>query len=236
MRRLPTPMAHPASAVADDVTGLVCPAGTEGLPELPPPTPEALPAAPVLSARERFEAIYKQHGSLIKAIVGKVGRRLGWRRDTFRAGLLQDIEQEVLLDIWKQISRGQTIEFPTSYIYTAAYRESLRVLRREATREMEPIDDDSPAAEIAAVGDPFQSLAAKECFREIILSLKRLTPDRAAAVRAHLVGFGLQELMVQQGWSYQKARNLLFRGMEDLRLALARGPAADPVSSPRTRS
>ena len=232
MRSLPTPMAYPASAIADDVTGFVCPAGTEGLPELPP-TPEASPAAPVLSARERFEAIHKQHGSLIKAIVGKVGRRLGWRRDTFRAGLLQDIEQEVLLDIWKQISRGQTIEFPTSYIYTAAYRESLRMLRREATREMEPIDD-SPAQEIAAVGDPFQSLAAKECFREIILSLKRLTPDRAVAVRAHL---GLRPgPMVQQGWRYQKARNLLFRGMEDLRLALARGPAADPVSSPKTRS
>ncbi len=167
--------------------------------------------------------------------MGKVGRRLGWRRDTFRAGLLQDIEQEVLLDIWKQLSRGQTIEFPTSYIYTAAYRESLRVLRREASREMEPIDD-SPAEEIPAVGDPFQSLAAKECFREIILGLKRLAPDRAAAVRAHLAGFGLQELMVQQGWSYQKARNLLCRGMDDLRRALSQEPPVTPLTSRRTRS
>ncbi|HLA78545.1 MAG TPA: sigma-70 family RNA polymerase sigma factor [Vicinamibacteria bacterium] len=227
-------MAHPvfASAAADDVIELPCPVDTEALPDLPTPEPEPPLAAPILSAKERFEAIYKQYGSLISAIVGKVGRRLGWRRDTFRAGLLQDIEQEVLLDIWKQISRGQTIEFPTSYIYTAAYREALRSLRREATREMEPIDD-SPAEEIAAVGDPFQSLSAKESLREIILGLKRLAPDRAAAVRASLAGFGLQELMVQQGWSYQKARNLLFRGMDDLRRILTLGPAA---TSPRTRS
>jgi len=236
MRSLPTPMAQPASASADEATGLVCPAGAESLPGLPLPARKAPLAVPVLSARDRFEAIYKQYGNLIKAIVGKVGRRLGWRRDTFRAGLLQDIEQEVLLDIWKQISRGQTIEFPTSYIYTAAYRESLRMLRREATREMEPIDD-SPAAEMAAVGDPFQSLAAKESFRDIILSLKRLPSDRAAAVRAHLVGFGLQELMVQQGWSYQKARNLLFRGMDDLRRLLSQEPPpAALLTSRRTRS
>ena len=96
MRNLPNPMAHPASALADEATGLVCPAGTESLPGLPLPAPEAPLAAPVLSARERFEAIHKQYGNLIKAIVGKVGRRLGWRRDTFRAGLLQDVEQEVL--------------------------------------------------------------------------------------------------------------------------------------------
>ena len=132
MRSLSTPMAHPvfASAAADDVIELPCPVDTEALPDLPTPEPEPPLAAPILSAKERFEAIYKQYGSLISAIVGKVGRRLGWRRDTFRAGLLQDIEQEVLLDIWKQISRGQTIEFPTSYIYTAAYREALRSLRR----------------------------------------------------------------------------------------------------------
>ena len=110
------------------------------------------------------------------------------------------------------------------------------MLRREATREMEPIDD-SPAAEMAAVGDPFQSLAAKESFREIILGLKRLPSDRAAAVRAHLVGFGLQELMVQQGWSYQKARNLLFRGMDDLRRLLSQEPPpAARLTSRRTRS
>ncbi len=227
-------MAEPvlAATAADDVIELPCSVDAEALPALPVPGPEPSSDAPFPSARQRFEAIHKQYAGLISAIVGKVGRRLGWRRDTFRAGLLQDIEQEVLLDLWKQISRGQTIEFPTSYIYTAAYRESLRVLRREAVREMEPIEG-SPAEEVAAVGDPFQSLAAKESFREIILGLKRLAPDRAAAVRAHLAGFGLQELMIQQGWSYQKARNLLFRGMDDLRRTLTGEPA---ITFRRTRS
>ncbi len=226
-----TTMASPAPA--GDVPGFLGP--TEVLPQFPSAPPsEATTPAPSPTANERFEAIYERYGKLIGAIVGKVGRRLGWRRDTLRASLLQDIEQEVLLDIWKQVCRGQTIAFPTSYIYTAAYRETLRILRREASREMEPIDEDSPANQVPAVGDPYHAFLAKEAIREVAHGLRRMAPDRAAAVRAHLAGFGLQEVMVQQGWSYQKARNLLFRGMEDLRQSLIAGlfGATSPEKQP----
>jgi DNA-directed RNA polymerase specialized sigma24 family protein len=43
-------------------------------------------------------------------------------------------------------------------------------------------------------------------------------------VRAHLGGWSVQEIMDLTGWSYQKTRNLVARGMTDLRAALvARG-------------
>ncbi|HET9317017.1 MAG TPA: hypothetical protein VFQ51_15605, partial [Vicinamibacteria bacterium] len=45
-------------------------------------------------------------------------------------------------------------------------------------------------------------------------------PERQAAVRAHLEGFQFQEVMLMHGWSYQKARNLVARGMADLRAGL----------------
>lgn len=34
---------------------------------------------------------------------------------------------------------------------------------------------------------------------------------------AHLAGFSAEEIMAMHGWPYQKARNLIARGMAELR-------------------
>ena len=47
-----------------------------------------------------------------------------------------------------------------------------------------------------------------------------MAPDRARAVRGHLAGFNVEELMTLYGWTYQRARNLIARGMADLRTEL----------------
>jgi DNA-directed RNA polymerase specialized sigma24 family protein len=52
-------------------------------------------------------------------------------------------------------------------------------------------------------------------------------------VRAHLAGFQFQEIMIRFGWSYQRARNLISRGMADLRKALDRKDL-DAVSALKT--
>jgi DNA-directed RNA polymerase specialized sigma24 family protein len=41
-------------------------------------------------------------------------------------------------------------------------------------------------------------------------------------VKAHLMGYSAQEIMTMHGWSYNTARNLVARGMADLRLELER--------------
>lgn len=169
----------------------------------------------------RFDALIRKYDRLIRAIVARAGRRMGLRRDSFVEK--EDIEQEVRLDLWKQIARGQTIEFPATYIYRATIRETIRVLRRNISREMEPIEEGSGADQLKEVGDPFQVLVAKEDFREIIFGLRSLARERQDAVRAHLSGFGFQEIMLMYGWSYQKARNLIARGMADLRASLNGG-------------
>jgi RNA polymerase sigma factor (sigma-70 family) len=166
----------------------------------------------------RYDALIRKYDRLIRAIVARAGRRMGLRRDSFLEQ--DDIEQEVRLDLWKQIARGQIIEFPATYIYRATIRETIRVLRRNISRVMAPIDGDSRAEQVKDVGDPFQTLAAKEGLRDIVLGLRSLTPERQSAVRAHLAGFQFQEIMVMYGWTYQKARNLISRGMADLRKSL----------------
>jgi RNA polymerase sigma factor (sigma-70 family) len=206
------------------------------------PAPLRAVAAP--GAQARYATLLTSYDRLIRGIVARVGRRLGLNRDNFLAR--EDIAQEVRLDLWKQIARGQTIDFPATYIYKATLRETLRALRRQAARETVSVQD-SGAEELQDPADPFHALAAKEQFREIILAIRLLTPERQRAVRAHLTGFAFHEIMRLYGWTYQKTRNLISRGMGELRKSLNdKGEApeavhellpnrhpATPVASPR---
>lgn len=180
-----------------------------------------LPAAPVDPAA-RFADLLAQYDRLIRAIVARLGRRFGLRRDSF---LVQDdIAQEVRFDLWKQVARGQVIDFPATYIYKATIRETVRALRRMSSREMESIDELGPANQAVDGADPFKILAAKDQFKAVLEGVRALAADRQAAVRAHLEGFQFQEMMIMHGWSYQKARNLVARGMADLRAGLCGEP------------
>jgi DNA-directed RNA polymerase specialized sigma24 family protein len=214
----PAPLAWSGTAVAEPLTVHL-------------PRPEA---APRQDAAARFEVLLGQYDRLILSIVARLGRQFGLRRDSFT--VREDIAQEVRFDIWKQIARGVVIEFPATYIYRATIRETVRALRRAASREMEPLDDDGSQAVEPA--DPFKILAARDQLRAIHESVASLTPERRQAVEAHLTGFQFQELMSLHGWSYQKARNLVSRGMADLRSRLGEEPRRrrTPSRDPRLRA
>jgi RNA polymerase sigma factor (sigma-70 family) len=162
--------------------------------------------------RVRFEDMVRQYGRLIAAVVARVG---GARTSLVR----DDIHQQVLIGLWRQVEREQTIEHPASYLYRAAVRETVRALRREAAREAEPLEDVAcPRAQSA--DDPYQTMAAREQASCLEAGLLALAPDRGRAVRGHLQGFDVTEIMRLHGWTYQKTRNLIARGMADLRRAL----------------
>ena len=201
--RLPSPAAWPAEAAP-----------------VPLPAVVAEPAVPVrpVDPVARFDAMLVQYDRLIRAIVARLGRRFGVRRDSY---LVQDdIAQEVRFDLWKQVARGQEIDFPATYIYKATIRETVRALRRMTSREMQSLDEDGAAGSVVDAADPFKILAARDQFKAILAGIRALAPERQAAVRAHLEGFQFQEVMLMHGWSYQKARNLVARGMADLRAGL----------------
>lgn len=161
-------------------------------------------------ARARLEELIRNYGRLIRKVVARVGGR-----ET--ALVSEDIEQTIVFRIWRLLEREQTIEHPTSYIYRAAVRETIRALRQEHARRgtgdaMEAIPDSPSAA-----GNPHAALEAQEEAAVINQGIEQLAPDRRRAVRAHLAGFDVAEITKMYGWSYQKARNLIARGMADLR-------------------
>lgn len=178
---------------------------------VPTTVPAPVPAAP--DVRVRMEDLVRQYGKLIAAMVRRVGRSASTQ-------MREDIQQRVLIALWKQLRRNQAIEHPTTYIYRTAVRETVRMMREEANRAQDPIDDHAPAGLRAERGDPHSELDRKEKMARIRAAIVEIAPERRVAVRAHLSGFDVTEIMGRYGWSYQKARNLIARGMADLRRIL----------------
>ncbi|WP_396623926.1 RNA polymerase sigma factor [Luteitalea sp.] len=161
----------------------------------------------------RFEALVREYGRLIRHAIRRAARADAPR-------LADDIEQAVLVSLWQQVAREQVIDHPASYVYRAAVRETVRAIRRDRSQSARA-EPASPRMELVATGTtPDDDVRRREQRQALRASLETLAPDRARAVKAHLAGFSVEEIMALCGWPYQRARNLIARGMADLRLAL----------------
>jgi RNA polymerase sigma factor (sigma-70 family) len=163
-------------------------------------------------ANARLADLIDQYGRLIDAVIGGLMRgRLAYARD--------DVRQEVAIALWKRLQDETPIEHPTSYVYQVARREAIRILQREARRYCE-MPEDSDAAPSSDSG-PFGRLEVAELRARLNGALGSLAPERRQAVRAHLMGFNIREIMAMRGWTYQTARNLVARGMAEVRAILS---------------
>jgi RNA polymerase sigma factor (sigma-70 family) len=156
---------------------------------------------------------------LVSAYAGVITRAVRRVAGARAQGLEDDVHQAVMVGLWQQLQRGQTITQPASYIFRAAIRETLRLVKREQARVAEgtPLED---VAAPASTGDPHRQLEASERRRAIDDAMATLAPNRQQAVRAHLAGFDVRDIMEMFGWTYQTARHLIARGTSDLRVAL----------------
>lgn len=162
----------------------------------------------------QFEQLVRDYAGLIRRVIARVSGR------PHLTGQFQDdIAQEVFLALWKRLKREQPIEDPASYIFRVARREAIRVLMREASRRSQSLEDEhvelpSPHA------SPLAALEARELGRAVEAALQQLPADRQRAARAHLIGLDAAEIGVLTGWPYNRVRNLVSRGMLDLRRIL----------------
>lgn len=163
---------------------------------------------------QAFQALVEGYGRLVAHAVRQVVGRDG-------ASQTDDIYQDVMLALWRRLERADRIDHPVSYLHTAAVREAARanrlyVRRREVPLEWAPGDEPRTAG-----GADAEAVAVtREQLTFVHGALCTLGAERARAVRAYLAGLSVDETMRLYGWSYQKARNLLARGIADLKLRL----------------
>ena len=158
-----------------------------------------------------LEELIRRYSRLIRTAVSRVSGELASEE-------AEDIQQKVLISLWKATRGEQMPSHPSSYLYRAAVREAVRAVRaRHAVVETELDDgrqDRQPSPETRA--------ESRELGEVIRNSIATLSPDRRRAVQAHLMGYSVQEIMTMMDWPYNKARNLIARGMADLRQELVR--------------
>lgn len=127
-----------------------------------------------------------------------------------------ELKQDVRLRLWRLLERSGSDLGAVSagYVYRAAISAAIDMIRRrrDAYREL-PLDDVASLLidRGAVVVNEVELLDAIE---HAILAIPA---TRRPAVRLHLSGRHLDEIATVMGWSPARARNLLYRGLADLR-------------------
>jgi DNA-directed RNA polymerase specialized sigma24 family protein len=69
----------------------------------------------------------------------------------------------------------------------------------------------------APTPDPYGVLEGSELASKVVQAIEAIPESRRPAVRMHLAGYPREEIASLMGWTEAKTRNLLYRGLADLR-------------------
>jgi RNA polymerase sigma-70 factor, ECF subfamily len=131
------------------------------------------------------------------------------------------LEQEVRIRLWKAAGSPENLGSITpSFLYRAARWAALDLLRERRRTRVE-----TEAALSAAPGAMASERSDVEVSREALAgplrqAVEGLAPDRRIAVSLWLAGYSWKEVAGLTGWNQTRTRNLLYRGLDDLRVAL----------------
>ncbi|GAB4374305.1 MAG: hypothetical protein Kow0062_12120 [Acidobacteriota bacterium] len=169
---------------------------------------------------ERFEELHDVEG-LRRSLLGCVSRAC----PSWLSAQREDIVQAALVRILEALRRrGESDRpLPASYLWKVAWNATIDEIRRATRRGERGLEDlpvDPPdRAPRADPGTMHASAALGEAVRECLAAMHR---PRRIAVGLHLLGHTVRELMEMQGWNEKQVRNLLHRGLKDLRACLRR--------------
>lgn len=181
-----------------------------------PDRPDALSAS--------LEATLHRFGAMVQ----RVGARHG-----LTGADADELLQEMRIRLWRAGSTSERIAgLGTSYVYRTALSAAVDLIRgrrRGVNARLEPATAHHEATATPPHDGPAEHLAAMELGRQVERVVEELHVTRRAVVRMHLAGYDREEIASLMGWTEAKTRNLLYRGLADLRerlTALGIGPGA----------
>jgi len=149
-------------------------------------------------------------------------RSVGARRGLVEADL-DEVLQDVRIRLWQAGEGGKTLEeLGSSYLYHVATSAALDLLRRRRARHAADSEDIYEQTELRTENaSPHDAVEARELASQIDAALDTLAIDRRVAVRFHLAGYDREDIARMLGWTEARTRNLLYRGLDDLRRRLS---------------
>src|SRR5215813_12234261 len=176
-------------------------------------------SSPITEVEARFNTIIEEYGRFLhQAIVQFCPKDLGLQSS--------DIEQEARLRLWRALQSEREIHDLASYLYRIAVTTTLEAIRRVKTKREEQLRLTEEAEEeergelhhlIAdPQGSPERRAQRQQLVGKVKAALARLSDNRRCAVVLHLEGMTSQEIANLMGWTEPKARNLIYRGLNDV--------------------
>jgi RNA polymerase sigma factor (sigma-70 family) len=168
----------------------------------------------------RFEQLLETYSGLLRSLITQhCPRNLGIQ--------INDIEQEARLRLWRALGREKEFASPASYIYRIAVSATIDAVRRVIARREDQLrtageGDMAVHEEPVVVNDAEEAVERRELMEKISQALATLHDNRRRVVELHLQGLTLEDISALLGWTEAKVRNLVYRGLDDLREALRR--------------
>jgi RNA polymerase sigma-70 factor (ECF subfamily) len=132
-----------------------------------------------------------------------------------------ELLQELRLRFWRARKDGLR-DLSAGYVRRTAISAALDIIRRRRTNRNVSLDDDEGTATPLAstTAGPGELLDQSELAQRVARAVDALAPARRVVVRMHLQGYKREEIAELLRWSEARTRNLLYRGLADLRNAL----------------
>lgn len=151
------------------------------------------------------------------ALAARAARARGVPREE-----LDEILQDVRVRLWKAHPERENLErLGASYfvkVVSSAVVDRLRRQRRADVR-LDQADEATAVPEALQVRQP--DIAERDALAaRLEAALATLPRNRRLLVQLHLEGYERHEMASMTGWTEAKVRNLLYRGLDDLRDAL----------------
>ena len=167
-----------------------------------------------------IESTIEEFSRLIRTVIRKTSPTI----DQFD---MNDIEQEIKIKLWKALTKSERkIHNLGSYIWRISYTTTSRIMKRLSrqrklfTSQGEEDYGILESCENAGTNTPNGEYVKEETMNIIGESVNSLIETRRQVVKLYLSGMHLNEISELLDWSSGKTRNLLYRGLDDLRKKL----------------
>lgn len=148
-------------------------------------------------------------------------RSVGWRHRLSDTDI-DEMMQQVRIRLWRAQGESERISrAPASYVYRTAVSAALDMMRRRRAQRVEQtVSIEDPGVAVPAAVSPERDLEFSELAAQVARAIASIPASRRPVVRMHLAGYPREEIAGLLGWTEAKTRNLLYRGLTDLRARL----------------
>lgn len=135
-----------------------------------------------------------------------------------------ELMQGLRTRLWRALGSSDRIAaVPAAYLYRAATSAALDIVRQRRAAEAMVTEEGTraPLSLVDPAPRPDELLDRTELVALIDQAISTIAESRRPVVRMYLAGYGREEIAELLGWTEAKTRNLLYRGLADLRERLA---------------